>query len=168
MSVENLQHREAIEKLRTLVNQIDVGMLCSYPLDSKFVHAVPMSRQEVDETGAIWFLFSSDSESCMYLQENPDLSLLYSDSKGYRFLSINGKGTISIDPQRIEKYWNSFMEAWFEKGKEDPRIRILKVEPMDAHYWDNKTNKLVTLLKVATSAVTGARLDIGREGDLNL
>lgn len=168
MSIENLQHREAIEKLRMLVNQIDVGMLCSYPSDSKFVHAVPMSRQEVDETGAIWFLFSSDSESCMHLQENPDLSLLYSDSKGYRFLSINGKGTISSDPQRIEKYWNSFMEAWFEKGKEDPRIRILKVEPLDAHYWDNKTNKLVTLLKVATSAVTGARLDIGREGDLNL
>jgi len=32
----------------------------------------------------------------------------------------------------------------------------------------NKSNKLVTLLKVAASAVSGQQMDIGREGDLEL
>ncbi|MCC6287654.1 MAG: pyridoxamine 5'-phosphate oxidase family protein [Chitinophagaceae bacterium] len=60
------------------------------------------------------------------------------------------------------------VEAWFEKGKEDPRIRVLKVKTADAHYRDNETNKFVTFLKVAVSAVTGEKLDIGRQGNLNL
>jgi general stress protein 26 len=166
MSVENLHQQEAIDKLKELVDSIDIGMLCTYPPTSKFVHAVPMSRQEVDEEGAIWFLFSSASDSFRNLQENPEISILYSDIRGYNFLSINGTATISRDPQRIDKYWNKFVEAWFEKGKEDPQIRILKVVPAEAHYWDNKSGKLVTFFKVAASALSGARLDIGREGDL--
>ncbi|MCU0385011.1 MAG: pyridoxamine 5'-phosphate oxidase family protein [Flavihumibacter sp.] len=168
MSKENLQNKQAIQKLKELVDQIDIGMVCTYPAGSQFVHAVPMSRQEVDDEGVIWMLFSSASETFRNLEANPELSILYSDIKGYNFLSLNGTATVSRDPDRIDKYWNKFVEAWFEKGKEDPQIRILKVIPKEAHYWDNKTNKLVTLFKVASSALTGARLDIGREGNLEL
>jgi general stress protein 26 len=93
--------------------------------------------------------------------------LLYSDVSSYSFLSINGIATISRDPARIEEYWNKAVEAWFE-GKDDERIRILQVTPIEAHYWDNKTNKLITFLKVAASAVSGKKMDIGREGNLNI
>lgn len=168
MSTENLHSKEAIEKLKEMVDKIDVGMLCSNIQGSPHVHAVPMSRQEVDDEGNIWLLFSSESETYDNLQTSKDVSLLYSDISSYSFLSINGVAEISQDKARIEKYWNKMIEAWFEKGKEDPRIRIMKVAPIEAHYWDNKSNKLVTFLKVATSAVSGAKLDIGREGDLAL
>jgi len=168
MSKENLQHREAIDKLRKLVDKIDIGMLCTFIAGSDYPHAVPMSRQEVDENGDIWFLFSSESETHQNLQQNNRLSLLYSDVSNYNFLSINGTGEISQDQARIKKYWNDTIAAWFEKGKDDPHIRILKVTTQDAHYWDNKSNKLITLLKVAASAVGGKQMDIGREGDLEL
>lgn len=168
MSTENLKNKEAIEKLRALVDGIDIGMLGTYSPNSKFIHAIPMSRQEIDEEGNIWFLFSSASETYQNLQTNHYVSILYSDIKAYNFLSVNGIATISEDRNRINKYWNKFVEAWFEKGKEDPTIRILKVSPIEAHYWDNKSNKLVSFLKVAASALTGTKLDIGREGDLNL
>ena len=42
------------------------------------------------------------------------------------------------------------------------------MDTSDAHYWDNKSNKLVTFFKVATNAITGSNLDIGREGNLDL
>lgn len=168
MSVENLNYQDAVEKLKSMVNDIDIGMLCTYSPSSQFVHAVPMSRQEVDDEGTIWFLFSSESESYKNLQLDQHVSLLYSDVKGYNFLNINGRATISQDQARIDKYWNKFVEAWFEKGREDPAIRILKVVPEDAHYWDNKSNKLVTFFKLATSAITGEKMDIGRSGELNI
>lgn len=60
------------------------------------------------------------------------------------------------------------MEGWFEKGKDDRHIRALKVIPSEAHYWDNKTNKLVTFFKVAASALSGEPMDIGRQGHLNI
>lgn len=168
MSTENLQHQEAIEKLKSLVDKIDIGMLCTFVPGSDYPHAVPMSRQEVDENGDIWFLLSLESDTHQNLQRNKKLTLLYSDVSNYNFLSINGSGEISQNKARIEKYWNNIVAAWFEQGQEDPRIRVLKVTPEEAHYWDNKSNKLVTFLKVAASAVSGKKMDIGREGDLDI
>lgn len=168
MSTENLKHQEAIEKLQQLVNDIDVGMLATYPQGQNYVHAVPMSRQEVDEEGNIWFLFSSESDTHQHLRENRQVSLLYADIKNYSFLSVNGTAEISRDPQRIDKYWNKMVEGWFQKGKEDPNIRVLRIKPTEAHYWDTKSNKLVTFLKVAASAITGTRADVGRQGDLEV
>ncbi len=168
MSTENLHHQEAIDKLKEMIDKIDIGMLCTFIPGSDYPHAIPMSRQEVDEAGHIWFLFSSESESHQNLQLNPKSSLLYADVANYNFLSINGVAEISTDKARIGQYWNKMVEAWFEKGQEDPRIRVLKFIPSEAHYWDNKSNKFVTFLKVAASAVSGQKLDIGREGELNL
>lgn len=168
MSTENLSDTEAIDKLKTLVDKIDIGTLCTYMAGSNRLHAVPMSRQEVDDEGNIWFLFSSESESFQNLQSNKHVTLIFSDIKNYNFLSVDGHAEISEDRERIEKYWNKMNEAWFEKGKEDPTIRVLKITTNDAHYWDNKTNKLVTFLKVAASAITGKKMDIGRTGALDL
>lgn len=168
MSTENLHNREAIDKLRELVDKIDVGMLCTFVPESDYPHAVPMSRQEVDDQGNIWYLFSSESETCANLERNNKISVLFSHAGDYNFLSINGFSDVSRDKERIEKYWNKMMEGWFEKGKDDPRIRVLKIIPLEAHYWDNKSNKLITLLKVAANAVSGSKMDIGREGELNL
>ncbi|WP_316838410.1 pyridoxamine 5'-phosphate oxidase family protein [Pedobacter gandavensis] len=168
MSTENLAHREAIEKLKTMVDKIDIGMMCTNTSDLGKLHAVPMSRQEVDHEGNLWFLISSDSETYKNLQKSNQISVLYSDISKYRFLSINGIGEISKDQARIEKYWNKMMDGWFEKGKEDPSIRILKISPSEGHYWDNESNKLITFLKVAASAISGEKIDIGREGNLNI
>ncbi|MFT3901612.1 MAG: pyridoxamine 5'-phosphate oxidase family protein [Niabella sp.] len=168
MSTENLHNHEAIEKLKEMVNKIDIGMMCSFAPDSDYPHAVPMSRQEVDEEGNIWFLFSSESETHRNLQQNNKVCLQYAHVGDYNFLSVNGTAEISQDKERIDKYWNKMIEAWFEKGKEDPRIRVLKVIPGEAYYWDNKSNKFVTLMKVAASAISGQQMDIGREGKLNL
>lgn len=168
MSVENLNNEEAIQKIKDLVDSIDIGMLSTFPSDSSYPYTVPMSRQEVDDEGNIWFLFSSESETYKNIQIDYKVSLNFAHVGDYKFLNIDGAAEVSTDPIRIDKYWNKFNEAWFEKGKEDPTIRVLKVIPREAHYWDNKTNKLMTLLKVATSAISGQKMDIGREGDINL
>lgn len=168
MSTENLNNQEAIDKLKELATKTNIGMLCTHTSDSKHVHAVPMSTQEVDEQGNIWFLFSSESETYNHLQMDPTICLLYSDPSNYNFLSIHARTEVSQDKSKIDKYWNKMVEGWFEKGKEDPRIRIMKVMPSEAHYWDTKANKLVTFFKVAISGITGEKLDVGREGDLNI
>lgn len=84
--------------------------------------------------------------------------ITFSDPKGYRFLVVNGRAEVLRDQNRIDKYWNKFIETYFEKGKEDPHIRVLKVIPEEAHYWDNKTNKMMTVIKLATSMITGNQM----------
>lgn len=167
MSTENLNNAEAVKKLKELVDKIDIGMVISRSKKDG-LHIVPISRQEVDEQGNIWMLISAESNLHDNLIKNDLIDIAYSHIGDYNFLSVSGKAIISHDKARIEKYWNKMMDAWFEKGKDDPSIRILKVETSDAHYWDNKSNKLVTFFKVATNAIAGTNLDIGREGSLDL
>ncbi len=168
MAEKNMYHQEAIAKLKTIIDDIDVGCICTFNNDSPYPHVVPMSRQEVDEAGNIWYICSAESETHQNLQKDNKISLSYADPKNYTFLSINGTATLSRDQERIDRYWNKMMEAWFEKGKEDPNIRLLMVSPQEAHYWDSGSNKIATLFSLLKNAITGSKEDIGREGDLNL
>lgn len=167
MSQENVYNQDAIDKLKELVNEIDVCMFCS-ALEKGSIHTVPMSRQEVDDEGAIWFLLSAESDTCKNVLQDPTVQLLYAQVSDYNFVTVKGIASISRDQERIDKYWNRFVEAWFEKGKEDPNIRVMKVTVDEAHYWDTKDSKFVTFLKLAASALTGAKTDKGREGDIVL
>jgi len=159
---------EGREKLKEIVDKIDVGMICTFPENSDYPHGVPMSRQEVDDQGNIWYICSADSDTHRNIEKNDKVSLFYADAKNYTFLSINGTATLLRDQARIDKYWNKFMESWFEKGKDDPNIRLLRVDPIDAHYWDSDSSKIGTFFTMVKNMVTGDHSDLGKEGDLNV
>ncbi|HBC04342.1 MAG TPA: hypothetical protein DC015_09160 [Aequorivita sp.] len=40
--------------------------------------------------------------------------------------------------------------------------------PEDAHYWDTKNGKVLSLLKMAQGAITGNEPDLGVQGDLKV
>lgn len=168
MATENLHNQDALKKLKDLVNDIDVGMLCTFTSGTVYPHAVPMSRQEVCDQGNLWYLCSSESQTYRNLARDRQVSVLFSHPSDYRFLAVNGTAELTQDQARIDKYWNRMMEAYFDKGKDDPRIRVLKIVPNEAYYWDNDGSKLITLFKMATAAITGESTDMGKEGELSL
>lgn len=167
MSVQNLSSQAAIDKLKELVDNIDICLFCT-AIDKGSLHAVPMSRQEVDEQGNIWFIANADSDTCRNINADKKVSLHFSKVSDYEFLIVTGTAELSRDQARIDKYWNSFMEAWFEQGKEDPNICLIKVTSEAAEYWETKDGKVLTMLKIAASALTGKSFDTGNEGTLNL
>lgn len=168
MAEKNINNQEALDKLKSIVDQIDVGTICSFGKKSIYPHGVPMSRQEVDNQGNIWYICSAQSDTYKNIENDPRVSVFYADPKNYTFLSINGTANLSRDQARIDRYWNKMMEGWFEKGKEDPNIRLLCVSPQEAHYWDSNSNMLVNLFNMLKATITGNIEDIGEEGDLNL
>ncbi|WP_104382805.1 pyridoxamine 5'-phosphate oxidase family protein [Sphingobacterium sp. HMA12] len=168
MAEKNMNNQEALDKLKTIIDQIDVGTVCSFGKGAVYPHGVPMSRQEVDAAGDIWYICSAESETHQNIENDPRVSLFYADPKNYTFLSVNGTASLSRDQARIDRYWNKMMEGWFKKGKEDPNIRLVRVTPQDAHYWDSNSNMIVNLFNMLKVAVTGNPEDIGKEGDLNL
>ena len=60
------------------------------------------------------------------------------------------------------------MKAWFQDGPEDPKVSLISVTPESSQYWDTKHNKLVSILKIAASVVTGKTMDDGVEGELKV
>ncbi len=35
----------------------------------------------------------------------------------------------------IEKLWNPYVAAWFEGGKDDPKVTLLRLDPEHAEIW---------------------------------
>ena len=55
---------------------------------------------------------------------------------------------------------------WFQNGKDDPDLTVIRVQPQDIRYWDTKNNRVVSFLKMAASLATGKTMDDGVEGEL--
>src|SRR5690606_8560469 len=121
MSNEQLSSQEAIEKLKQLVDNIDICLFAT-DIQNGQMNVAPMSRQEVDDQGMIWFLANAESHTCKNIEQDNKVVLNFAKTSDYQFLSVTGTATVNRDQARIDKYWNKMMEAWFEKGKEDPSI----------------------------------------------
>ena len=164
---KNLVNTDAIEKIRELAKDANichfVTKLSDTPLSSR-----PMATQKVDDDGNIWFLSNKDSDKNMDIQADQRVQLFYSSHSSYEYLSIYGTAEIIFDKEKIHEMWTSFAKAWFPGGENDPAASLIKVIPEDGYYWDTKSNKIVSLFKIAKSIVTGNTDDNGIEGTLKV
>jgi general stress protein 26 len=166
-AIKNLSHQEAIDKFKELVKHESVCLfttrLTEVPLTTR-----PMSIQKVCDQGNFWFLSASDSSKNQEIVEDSRVQLFINNTSNYEFLSVYGKATISRDRQKIDELWSDIAKAWFNEGKDDPRVTVIKVTPEEGFYWDTKDGKLVSLIKIAASAVTGKTLQEGVEGRISV
>lgn len=163
---KDLLGREAIEKMKELVGHNAICMFTS-SVGEVPLHTRPMTTQEVDDQGNFWFLSSKDSHKNFEISSDARIQLLFANTSASEYLTVYGTATVIDDRKKIEEMWSPLAKAWFEQGKDDPNVSLIKVSPEDAYYWEPKRNKMITLFKMAASAVSGKRMEIGREGELN-
>lgn len=163
---KDLSGPQAIETIKKLTEKAGV---CFFVTNiGKDAHSIPMSLQEVDEAGTLWFISSSESTHNQNLEKDPTAQLYFLNNGSYEYVSITGTATISKDKALIEKYYSHFADAWFD-GKDDPRITVIGVKPDDGYYYETKDNKVFAIAKMAFAAVTGAKIeDGGVEGGLSV
>ena len=91
------------------------------------------------------------------------------DTGKQHYLSLTGTAEIVNDKAKVEELWEPFAKAWFEGGKDDPQLTLIRFNPEDGHYWDTKNGKLISLIKVAVAALTGNQdKDGSLEGDIKV
>ncbi len=165
--IKNLTHQEAIDKFKEIVKHestcLFTTQLTKVPLTTR-----PMSVKKVCDQGNFWFLSPSDSDKNQEISNDPRVQLFISNTSNYEFLSIYGKATITKDKAKIDELWSDIAKAWFPEGKDDPRVTVIKVSPEEGFYWDTKDGKLVSMIKILASAVTGKTMQEGVEGTISV
>ncbi|MCH5597217.1 pyridoxamine 5'-phosphate oxidase family protein [Niabella ginsengisoli] len=169
MSTENLNHQEAAKKLKELSEKARICMFCTQ-MDELPITARPMTLQECDEDGNLWFISSADSNKNFEIGDDKKVQLFFMNNSDHEYLSVFGEAFIYTDKETIEERWSPLAKAWFEEGKDDPNVTIIRVAPGDTYYWDTKTGKIVSLATFAWSAITGNKTDNsdGVEGKLDV
>ena len=103
-------------------------------------HARPMTAQFEDEHSPIWFFTTRDNGIVQHLGEGQRAIATFA-SKGHDlFATLHG--TLSVDNNRatIDRLWNRFVAAWFEGGKDDPKLALLRLEAERAEVWLNESS----------------------------
>ena len=169
MSTENLTSTEAVKKLKELSESARICMFCT-ELTTLPNNARPMSLQECDEEGNLWFLSSADSNKNFEIADDNRVQLYFMNNGSSEYLSILGKAYIYHDKNTIEDKWSPLAKAWFEDGKNDPLVSVIRVTPDETYYWDTKAGKFVTMVSFLAAAVTGKTTDNsdGVEGSLTV
>jgi general stress protein 26 len=157
-----------LQDLREKIRDVRFGMFTTLDPDGK-LSSRPMTSQQVDDQGQIWFFTSDVSGFVRHLPEHPRVNVSFSDPEDSLYVSISGNAELTRDRGKIDELWNPLAAAWFDGGKDDPHLALIRLHIDSAEYWDTHSSKMTQLYALAKSALTGkAPRDLGEHRKITL
>ncbi|GAA1825598.1 pyridoxamine 5'-phosphate oxidase family protein [Microlunatus capsulatus] len=148
-----------------LVEKSRIALVTTVAESGKLVSR-PLAVQHRDFDGELWFFTQDPSHKTEQVARNPQVNVSFSSDDGW--VSVSGTASVTQDPARIDEFWNSHAEAWFDGGRQDPAVALLRVEADSAEYWSVSDPKLVTAVKYAKARLTGQQPDLGENHAVEL
>lgn len=101
-------------------------------------HARPMTAQFEGRSGPIWFFTSRDAAIYQNVKAGQRATFTFASKGNSLFATVHG--TLSVDNDRavIDRLWNRFIAAWFEEGKDDPKLALLRFDTERAEIWEDE------------------------------
>jgi general stress protein 26 len=153
-----------VEKVRELVADEKMAMLTTVGADGS-LQSRPMSLQEVEFDGDLWFFAEADGGPAKSIQANPQVNVTTGSKSAW--VSISGHGSVVTDVAKKKELWNSGAEAWLPQGPEDPSVVLIKVDGDSAEYWDTP-GAVATALSFVKAKASGERADVGENEKVEL
>lgn len=98
-----------------------------------------------EDRGPIWFFTSRDS-ALVQRMEPREPALFTFAAKGHNvFATVHGTLTRSADRAVVDRLWNPWVAAWYEDGKDDPDLALLRFDPAQAEIWRDASSLLAGL-----------------------
>ncbi|GHA17007.1 general stress protein [Devosia pacifica] len=145
------------DKVWSLADDIGICMYITHDGDRH--RARPMSAAVRRDEDAIYFLTDVASAKTHQTEHDATVTLAFIDKSKHDYVSITGRAEVLNDREKIRELFNPFAKAWWESA-DDPEIRVIRVTPEDAEYWDGPGGPVATV-KMLAAAATGGRPDMG-------
>lgn len=152
-------------KIAELVKKFRFAMLVTRHADGALA-AHPLTVQEAEFDGDLWFLVSKSSSPVRDVTADPNTNVSLSSDNAW--VSLSGTARLVEDRAKVEELWNPIVEAWFPEGADDPDIGVLKFTADSAQYWDTPGGKIATAFSFVKAKITGEQYDDGESGKVEL
>lgn len=139
-------------KLWDMIEDIRVAMLTTKRgerLESRPMHAFVDRDQR-----CLWFITELGSEKTHEIAEGEAVNLAFADKDDQSYISVTGHARVVRDVAKQEELWGPFAQAWMPQGPRGEDVGLIRVDPVDATYWDSPSSKIVTLWEVAKANLT--------------
>jgi general stress protein 26 len=141
------------EDLWKRIEELRFVMLTTHDRDGT-LNARPVSTQEVDPDGALWFFVARDGGIAADVTRNPHVNVCVMDVGQDLYVWLRGTAELVDDRAKVEALWSPMARAWFVEGPGDPNLGLLRVEVQRGDYWDVKSSTLVQFFALAKAILT--------------
>lgn len=145
------------------LDSLDAGML-GLSDDRRFI---PMSHYTDRDAGKLWFITAKETDLAKSLSgsERDAMHIVCDSGKGL-FTRIEGRLSLADDPAKLDELWNAVASSWFEDGRDDSDIQLLRFDLAAAETWITG-GSMAFLYQIAKSKATGDKPDLGEHITLN-
>ncbi len=161
------EHSSQIADLKSRIKAIRFAMFTTTDEQGRLVSR-PMTNQEMDAEGNLWFFTSTQTELWENIAAHPQVNLSFAEPEDNVYVSISGRAERVVDRERIRAMWNPAVQAWFPAGPDDPHAMLVRVVSDSAEYWDSTASSMVQLYNMAKAVLTGTTPDETEHARINL
>ena len=161
-----LERQDIEAKLWRTLEDERIGMLGLCGEDTGHFH--PMTAFCDRELDTIWFYARRDSELVGKLVQGGRAMFNLVSKDREVWCCIGGTMTEQHDAERIGKYWNPVVAAWFPEGKDDPELTLLRLDAEDAEVWISQKGPIRFAFEIAKANLTDTEPDLGDHARLRL
>ena len=160
-------HSSQVAELKSKIKSIRFAMFTTVGQDDRLI-SQPMTNQEMDAEGNLWFFTSSQTELWENIATHPQVNLTFAEPEDSVYVSISGRAERVVDRAKIKEMWNPAVQAWFPAGPDDPHAMLVRVVSDSAEYWDSNASTMVQLYKMAKAVLTGTTPEETEHAKINL
>lgn len=161
---------QKIEDLSNFAKYCKFGMMTTRQSNSENLVSRCMALVAT-ESGGVDYLFHTNTESGKTddLATDSHVNISFIDVMG-EWASVSGTANVVTDRELVKKHYSPQLKAWLgdlgdgvhDGSENDPRIGIIRVKMVTAHYSISSKNILGRMAEVAQGTVTGKPASVNK------
>lgn len=134
-------------------------------LSAEGVSPRPMAHHARQEDNALWFITPNETDISDAATQGKAARFILACSHGKIYAVIDGHLTLETSKEMLKDVWSPMDAAWFEDGKDDDAVRLVRFAPKSAEVWvhDGSARELY---EMARAMVSDKQPDVGGHGKI--
>ncbi len=138
--------------LKEFWEKLDDSPFVMLGIPSQAAHSMPMNAVFDDDIPNTLFFYTSRDNRAFQALPQDNKAMVQFSSKGHDFFAcLSGTLSATTDPALIDKFWSNPVEAWYENGKKDPNLVMLRLDLEDAEMWRSDMD-VIGMFKLLTGS----------------
>ena len=139
---------DATGQLFDELDRVRAGMLGIRGADD---HMQPMSHFADRDARALYFITASDTDLVKAIGNGADARFALTGKDHDFYAGLQGPIRVSNDSAKLDELWSNVAAAWFEGGRDDPRVTLLEMPIAEAAVWSSTGNPVSFAWEIARS-----------------
>ena len=141
------------------LDDLTAGML---GVEGTHHHMQPMSHTADPETGTLWFIGAHGTDLVRSIHPGSTAHFNVVGKNHNFWACAAGSISLSDDKSRLDEVWSPMAAAWFDQGKADPDIALIRLDLRDAEMWTAEAGPLAFGLEIVRANLNAEKKpDIG-------